>query len=366
MTELSSSDWDKFLSGHPEAHLLQTTAWGELKAAFGWQVLRVAVGQTGAQVLLRRLPLGFSLAYIPRGPVGDDWTSLWPAVAQACRRHRAILLKVEPDLWENIPKESNPSTDNSTNTSGILGSHPSQPGPKNPFLPSSLIPHPSSFFPSPQTVQPPRTILVNLEGDEETLLSRMKQKTRYNIRLAQKKEVVVRPSQDLEGFHRMMLITGGRDGFGVHGADYYRKAYELFHGRGSRGECELLQAEYAGQPLAALMVFAYGRRAWYLYGASTDLERGRMPTYLLQWEAMRWARQRGCTEYDLWGIPDAGEAELEAGFTAREDGLWGVYRFKRGFGGQVMRTVGAWDTPYQPLIYPLYKWWAKRRMRDEG
>ena len=80
---------------------------------------------------------------------------------------------------------------------------------------------------------------------------------------------------------------------------------------------------------------------------------------------MRWARQRGCTEYDLWGVPDASETELEAGFSSREDGLWGVYRFKRGFGGQVMRTVGAWDVPFQPLLYPLYRWWARRR-KDEG
>jgi Uncharacterized protein involved in methicillin resistance len=92
---------------------------------------------------------------------------------------------------------------------------------------------------------------------------------------------------------------------------------------------------------SSVPVFARGRRAWYVYGASNDQERNRMPTYLLQWEAMRWARARGAEEYDLWGVPDADEETLEAHFTERSDGLWGVYRFKRGFGGQVKRAAQA-------------------------
>jgi lipid II:glycine glycyltransferase (peptidoglycan interpeptide bridge formation enzyme) len=80
-----------------------------------------------------------------------------------------------------------------------------------------------------------------------------------------------------------------------------------------------------------------------------------MPTYLLQWEAMRWARARGCDEYDLWGIPDAEPEKLEAEFTRRSDGLWGVYRFKRGFGGRVARALGAWDRPYSPILYAAYR-----------
>ncbi len=85
-----------------------------------------------------------------------------------------------------------------------------------------------------------------------------------------------------------------------------------------------------------------------------------MPTYLLQWEAMRWARARGCTSYDLWGVPDAELAELEAGFTTRGDGLWGVYRFKRGFGGVLRRSAGSWDRIYLPLLYRLYTVWLAR------
>ncbi len=141
--------------------------------------------------------------------------------------------------------------------------------------------------------------------------------------------------------------------FGVHSLEYYRRAYELFH---PSGAAELLVAEFDGKPLAALMVFVRGKRSWYMYGASTDEERNRMPTYLLQWEAMKWARAKGAQEYDLWGTPDEDEAKLEAEFENRHDGLWGVYRFKRGFGGRLKRAVQAVDRIYNPLLYKLYLW----------
>jgi lipid II:glycine glycyltransferase (peptidoglycan interpeptide bridge formation enzyme) len=333
MPLLTAPEWDAFIDRHPEAHILQTSAWGRLKSAFGWQAVWVTAGPpeslTGAQVLFRHLPLGFSVAYIPRGPVGPGWEVLWPEVDALCRQHRSVLLKVEPDRWDGEEIRQ--------------GEHPvGMPG----------------FIASRQAIQPPRTLVVCLEGDEETLLARMKQKTRYNIRLAQKKGVEVHPSQDLEGFFRLMQTTGQRDDFGVHSLAYYRRAYDLFT---PQGACILLQATYAGQPLAALMAFAHGLRAWYFYGASNDLERNRMPAYLLQWEAMRWARSRGCTEYDLWGVPDEEEAVLEASFESRHDGLWGVYRFKRGFGGQLRCTVGTWDRVYIPALYAVYRWWASRR-----
>src|SRR5512136_2397738 len=99
MTILDAAGWDQFLSGYPQAHLLQTSAWGELKAGFGWRPERVTAGHTGAQILFRRLPLGFSLAYLPKGPLGTDWRALWPLVDRLCKERRAILLKVEPDAW---------------------------------------------------------------------------------------------------------------------------------------------------------------------------------------------------------------------------------------------------------------------------
>jgi lipid II:glycine glycyltransferase (peptidoglycan interpeptide bridge formation enzyme) len=206
---------------------------------------------------------------------------------------------------------------------------------------------------SPYNIQPPRTLVIDIKGTEEKILARMKQKTRYNIHLADKKGVTVHAWSDIQAFHKMMLITSGRDNFGVHSSEYYRRAYELFY---PSGMAELLVAEFEGKPVAALMVFARGNRAWYIYGASTDEERKRMPTYLLQWEAMKWARAKGAQEYDLWGVPDEDEATLEANFENRHDGLWGVYRFKRGFGGKLKRAVQAVDRIYNPMLYKLYLW----------
>lgn len=327
--ELTAAGWQAFLEQRPEAHLLQTAAWGELKAQFGWSVIRVARGDAGAQVLFRQLPLGLTLAYVPKGPVGN-WSSDFLAVLdEICRRQRAFALILEPDA------EDEPAW---TRRLAALGLRESRHG-----------------------IQPRRTLLVSLGRDDEELLARMGQKTRYNIHLAERKGVAVRPWDDLAGFGRMMAETGARDRFGVHSPRYYCAAYEAFH---SAGECELLVAEAGGRPLAALMAFARGSRAWYLYGASLSRERNLMPTYLLQWEAMRWARRRGCSTYDLWGVPDADAEVLEAGFASRQDGLWGVYRFKRGFGGRLVRSAGAWERAYIPLLYRPYRALTARRSYD--
>ena len=108
---------------------------------------------------------------------------------------------------------------------------------------------------------------------------------------------------------------------------------------------EPLIAEVDGEPVAAVFLFAFAGRAYYVYGMSREAHRALMPNYLLQWEAMRWARAHGCSQYDLWGAPDV--------FDER-DGMWGVFRFKEGLGGQVVRTLGAWDFVPNALWYRLY------------
>ena len=327
-TKIADSAWESALNQFPDAHLLQSTPWGALKAAYGWDVETIQDEGCGAQVLFRRFPLGLKLAYIPKGPVGVWLPNLLPRLDALCREKGAFALKVEVDALENASLASDLQA--------------------------------SGFIHSQHTVQPRRTLIVDLQGTEEEILARMHQKTRYNIRLATRKDVVVRPWDDLDAFGLMMQETAERDEFGVHVPSYYRMAYNLFH---PRGACEIFVAEYEGTPLAAIMVFARGPRAWYFYGASTSLHRNRMPTYLLQWEAMRWARTRGCTLYDLWGVPDEDIDTLEAQFTERKDGLWGVYRFKRGFGGTLVRSIGAWDRPYNTAVYWLYRKLASRGNR---
>jgi lipid II:glycine glycyltransferase (peptidoglycan interpeptide bridge formation enzyme) len=329
MPIVSLAEWNQFLQKYPDTHLLQTGEWGELKSAFGWEPVRLISEEAdgGVQVLLRKLALGYRLAYIPKGPVGFPENMLfWHEVGDICKKRKAICIQVELDGWES---------------SAFLQE-----------LPHTLLRwlHPIRL--SPHNIQPVRTLLIDIRDSEEEILARMKQKTRYNIRLAEKKGVTVRAWADLEAFHRMMLLTGGRDGFGVHSLEYYRRAYDLLH---PKQMAELLVAEYEGKLLAALFVARNGKRAYYLYGASTEEERNRMPTYLLQWEAMKWAKTHGCQEYDLWGVPDEEEATLEANFEKRKDGLWGVYRFKRGFGGQLKRAPHGMDHVLQPFLYWPYR-----------
>jgi peptidoglycan pentaglycine glycine transferase (the first glycine) len=167
---------------------------------------------------------------------------------------------------------------------------------------------------------------------------------------------------DLPAFSRLMDMTGDRDGFSVHSAAYYAAAYRLFS---PTDQAKLFVATFDGRVIAGLFVFALGDRAWYFYGASGEAERQRMPNHALQWAAMQWAKARGCKEYDLWGIPDADEAALEAQYLERRDNLWGVYRFKRGFGGTVVRFAGAFDRVYNPMLYQAYQLYLKLRGRSE-
>lgn len=322
--------WDSWVEKHPYGTLLQTCGWGVLKSAFDWKYQLVSLGDSawpsaGALILTRRWPLDWlgTLAYVPRGPV-VDWTDLalvrelLAAVEKVARSKRAMTLWVEPELPDS---------------------------PANRALMEAL-----GYRSVADTIQPRQTLMLDIAGGDEAILAQMKQKTRYNIRLAERKGVVVRNggTDDLPAFYQLMLETGRRDAFGIHTEAYYRKALLQFQ---PKGQVALLLAEVEGDVVAALMVFALGARAWYFYGASSDRHRERMPTYALQWAAIGWAKCQGCRTYDLWGIPDVDEATLEAEFATRNDGLWGVYRFKRGFGGRLVRFVGLWEKPLSPL-YP--------------
>jgi lipid II:glycine glycyltransferase (peptidoglycan interpeptide bridge formation enzyme) len=343
---LSSQDaaWDACLRELPGGHLLQSATWGAFKVAFGWRCRRLVVADAGrivagAQSLFRPVPMG-CIGYVPKGPVFDpqrpDYLDvLLPALHDLARQAGAIFLKVEPPFGDD------PAGQDLWTARG--------------------------FTAHVATVQPRTTIVLDIAPDPGVILGRMKQKWRYNIRLAARKGVTVRPATaaDLPDFYWLMQATGQRDGFAVHTAAYYAEAWRRLVGAGL---AELLLAEYQGELLAGLFVTAFGRTATYMYGASSDLHRNLMPNHLLQWAAIQWARQRGCVEYDLWGIPDevascqfqvpgleCGSDEQPETFNLQPstDGLWGVYRFKQGFGGQVVRWPGAYDYVYRPGLYWL-------------
>lgn len=322
--------WDAFVAGHPASHPLQLAAWGRLKREFGWEDARLGLSEggrivAGAQVLFRRLPrFGFlpvRLAYIPKGPL-VDWQDealvrrLLAELWRFCLRRGAAALKIEPELPDDPALAA---------LLGQLGFHPGR------------------------AVQPRTTVWIDLQPDEETILAQMHQKWRYNVRLAGRKGVVVREGgvQDLPVFCHLMQTTGQRNTFGVHAPDYYRRFWELF---APTGHAALFLAEHEGETLAGLMAARLAGNAYYLYGASGNDDRNLMPNHLLQWETMRWAKAGGYTAYDLWGVPD--EVGIDAGAPIPDPatGLWGVWRFKRGFGGRVVRYAGAWDRLAAPML----------------
>lgn len=320
--------WDALVAAHPACTILQTSRWAHLKATFGWDweiVTPNPAATGGALILYRSLPFKLgTIAYVPRGPL-VDWNdaqavnATFEALRAAARRHRAWALWLEPEMRDTPDARAHLRACN--------------------------------LRPVTRNIQPLRTIIVDIAPAEDVILAQMRSKTRYNIRLAERKGVTVREGtvDDAPAFYALMTETGSRDAFGIHSEAYYRRVFELFL---PTGHAALLLAEVGGELVAALVVFALGTKAWYLYGASSERHREKMPPYALQWTAIRWAKARGCTSYDLWGIPDFDEETLEAEFTQRNEGLWGVYRFKRGFGGQVVRCVGLWEQPLH-LLYPL-------------
>lgn len=323
--------WNQFIASSPNGHVLQSWEWGEVKARTGWRPIRLAltdasVIRAAAHVLVRSLPYGVGrLAYVPKGPVLDyNDTALLDGMLDALRdlatRERVISLKIEPEIVE-------PSTVGETLVAGGLA-------------------------PSPP-VQMRSTIWVDLAAGEDEILARQKQKTRYNIRLAERKGVQVRTGtlDDLPDWYRMYETTSRRDTFTIHGLHYYRTVLETLQ---PHGLANFLLAYHDGDLLAGIIVFAFGQGAQYMYGASSNEKRNLMAPYLVQWRGMQWARERGARIYDLWGIPD----RLDEG----ED-LWGVYRHKRGYGGEIVRYIGAFDLVRAPLQHlalerlarPLFK-----------
>ncbi len=255
-----------------------------------------------------------------RARVLDDWQSL-------ARRERAIFIKIDPD----VPVAAGPPGQEQTSPIGTQ-------------LVSEL--EIRDWRLSRDQIQFRNTITLDLRRSEAEILAGMKQKTRYNIRLAEKKGVRVRSSPgsvaDLDLLYRLYAETSVRDGFVIRSADYYRDAWGSFI---QAGLAQPLIAEVEGKPVGALVLFKFARTAWYMYGMSREAHREKMPNHLLQWEAMRWAKAHGSETYDLWGAPDE---------FIENDPMWGVWKFKEGFGGQVVRHVGAWDYAPSPLLYRLY------------
>ena len=343
--------WDRAVLAMPEPHILQSWAWGETKAQTGWRATRLSWDEpalipeapvrftawAAAAVLVRRLnrALPLAIAYVPKGPL-LDWSDeelrlrVLRDLEREARRSRFIFVKIDPDLHAGSP-EGAAVVELLRRRGWVL---------------------------SDEQIQYRNTMITDLTPDEGALLAAMKPKWRYNIRLAERSGVVVRDggASDLPAFYAMYAETGRRDGFLVRPFDYYKTIWERFLA-GSLAHVLLAEVDrpLAGQqaedrpaldqPIAGLILFRFGPTAWYFYGASTGLHRDLMPNHALQWAAMRWAKAHGCTRYDWWGAPDV---------LQESDPMWGVYRFKQGFGGEFTPHIGAWDYPVNEGLYWAY------------
>jgi len=340
---MNKQEWHKIITSLPNLHLLQSWEWGEVKTQFGWtahhKVWHVDEQVVAAALVLERtVNLGgisarLRMHYTPKGPLLSDWGDtrlrkmVFDDLIAFARSRGAFLLKIDPDA--------------------VLGyGEPGTSDVKDGFAGTALVSElkQTGWRFSGEQVQFRNTVTLDLTKSEEELLAAMKQKTRYNVRLAGRKGVSVRSgtAEDFEMLYRMYVETAVRDGFTIRGKKYYLAVWHSFF---EGGMFVPLIAEVEGEPVAGLMLFYYGGTAYYLYGMSRDLHRKLMPTYLLQWEAVRTAKEKGCTSYDLWGAPNVFDGS---------DSMAGVYRFKRGLGGEVVRTVGAWDMSLRPLVYTLY------------
>jgi peptidoglycan pentaglycine glycine transferase (the first glycine) len=351
--------WNELIVTLPLPHLLQTWEWSQVKAKYGWQPMPFIWSnpqspisfppQAAAMVLKRSLPVGgfakkMCVLYIPKGP-NLDWND--DALRQRvlddlqvfAKRQGAIFIKLDPDiaLGQGIP--------------GAAATEGSVEFPGGHAIRSELMQMGWKF--SQDQIQFRNTVLINLSPSVDELLARMKQKTRYNIRLAQKKGVTVRVGtvDDLSMLYRMYAETSVRDGFLIREQGYYQTVWHTFGPSPlvtpsrSTPFHEPLIAEVDGKPVGAVSMFYFAGQAIYLFGMSRDEHREKMPNYLLQWEAMQRAKALDCQTYNLWGAPNE--------FDPADD-LWGVFRFKEGLGGDVARTIGAWDFTPSPLLYKMY------------
>ncbi len=208
-------------------------------------------------------------------------------------------------------------------------------------------------------VQPQDTQVVELNESEAWLLRQMHPKTRYNIRLAQRKNVKVREAMDdydIDIFWYLMQMTTSRDGFRAHERSYYKKLWNFFREYDIEDQMHLtikiLIAEFEKKPIAAIMLGFFGGRVTYLHGASNHNFRQLMAPHLLQWEGMRLGIKYGYSYYDFNGIKPVNR-ELAKNDKAQS---WeGITRFKKSFGGEEINYIGAWDWPYYKTRYRLYR-----------
>ena len=306
-----ASAWDAFVAQASDGSPLQAWAWGSLKSRYGWTVRRYALREggtmaAGVSVLRRSLPGGLALHYAPRGPVLDGRLDLWPPLWEALRarlsRDGGTVLKLDPQ-WSTDPER-----DVLLASGGRESRHP---------------------------IQHQATMVVDIRGGDAAL-GRFKESTRRNVRAGERRGISVEASDAsaaMEHFYGLLRQTGVRRSFPIRPHSYYQDLLSLFR---ERGQASVYLARLDGRLLAGAVMIFLGRTLAYLFGATADEAEEHKPGYLLHWRAIQDAQTRGCSRYDMWGVP-LDPQPSHPGF--------GYYTFKSRFNGEQVRFIGLFDLP---------------------
>ena len=322
--------WNTFIATSTFGAITQTYEWGMLaQRADSIPLYCGVIDEDGnlcaaMLVLAMRLPkVNNSYFYAPRGPIMLDLSSpafslLLHFVDSLARKHNAFMLKIDPVVHEH-------------DVTALQAFE------RYGFAATDSFIHERGEW------------VLDIYPDEKQQLANMKEKWRYNIRLAQRKGVKIRRGhgpEDIQLFHTLLQETSERDQFFIHAVDHFEYILSLFE---RDDNAALFLAEYEGKAIAGIIVMRCGDWCWYRYGASSSQARHVMPNHLLQWTGLQWGREHGCTHYNFMGIP-AVLTETEG----PKDPNWGVYTFKRGFGGQAHCAMRSQEKPYNLTVYRLY------------
>ena len=333
LAEEDKKKYKEFLEKHDRCNFQQSLEWGNVKTAWKKEVIlaedekKNIIGSLC--VMIRKIPIFGNIMYSSRGPVCDIhdekvMEQLVEGAKELAKKYKAFVLRIEPDIL----KEDQEFREIATK----LG---------------FKIKDDAKDF--KDEIQPRFVFRLDIKDKtEDEVFAAFHQKTRYNIRLAKKKGVVIKEGkkEDLKDFHRIMVETGKRDNFIIRSLEYFEKMYDEL----APNHMKLLMAYYEDKPISGIIPIMYGKNTWYLYGASSNEHRNLMPNYLLQWEMIREAISNGHEMYDFRGV---------SGVVDESHPQYGLYRFKKGFGATFTEFIGEVYIPYKPLVYKMYKFSEK-------
>ena len=329
VNENNQAKYEDFLKKHVRCNFQQSTLWAKVKENWKNEIVLVENEKeeiiASLSILIRKIPIFGNLLYSTRGPVGDIHDEkvleeLTQGIKQIAKKYKAFVIKIEPDIKSDdktfrkiVEKLGYKIKDDAKNFN--------------------------------EEIQPRYVFRLDIKGKtEEDILKNFHQKTRYNLRLAQKKGVIIKEGtkEDLKDFHKIMVETGERDKFIIRPLAYFEKMYDCL----APEHMQLLMAYHENTPIAGIILIMYGNKTWYLYGASSNQYRNIMPNYLLQWNGIQRAIKDKKDIYDFRGV---------SGVVDESHPQYGLYRFKKGFGAEFTEFIGELYIPFKPAVYWLYK-----------